>query len=137
MAMPGFVSKGDFVTMLLQNDLFKDNEEYMVDECLTFMLASTGTNTLLATNMFYHMTKSSDKKKKLRDEINVSARGDMSDSDWIKFLLEDQVINTCNYLSYCVNETLRIDPSLRHSTRMQLNEAIELGGKKILKNQEF
>ena len=57
MAQPGFVSKGDFLTMLLQNDLFSNQVEYMIDECLTFMLAGTQTTTLLVSNIVYYMTQ--------------------------------------------------------------------------------
>lgn len=31
----------DFLTLLLNDDLFKDNEESIIDECLSFMLAAT------------------------------------------------------------------------------------------------
>ena len=37
-----FVSKGDFLTQLLQNEvLAKDDDEYIVDECFTFMIGSS------------------------------------------------------------------------------------------------
>ena len=36
-----FKNKGDFLTILLEDDLFKNNETMMIDECVTFMLAST------------------------------------------------------------------------------------------------
>jgi cytochrome P450 len=33
----------DFLTMLLRDELFKDNEEMIIDECITFMAAATST----------------------------------------------------------------------------------------------
>lgn len=41
MAGQNFLNKNDFLTILLQDDLFKGNEEIIVDECVTFMLAAT------------------------------------------------------------------------------------------------
>jgi hypothetical protein len=49
--------------------------------------------------------------------------GDFSnigDSEWKKILLDDELLSGCNYLGYCVNETLRLDPSLRFSTIHQM-----------------
>ncbi len=53
---PSFKSKGDFLTLLLTDDLFKDKDDYMVDECLTFMLAATMTTTMLISNAIYYLT---------------------------------------------------------------------------------
>ena len=40
----------------------------------------------------------------------------LSVQDWKKIILEEELLSTCNYLSYVVNEILRIDPSVRFST---------------------
>jgi len=44
------------LTLLLSDNLFKDKEDYMVDECLTFMLAATMTTTMLISNAIYYLT---------------------------------------------------------------------------------
>ena len=36
-----FVSKDDFLSILLEDELFRHDEEMMIDECFTFMLAAT------------------------------------------------------------------------------------------------
>ncbi len=56
MKSPSFKSKGDFLSLLLTDDLFKDKDDYMVDECLTFMLAATMTTTMLISNAIYYLT---------------------------------------------------------------------------------
>ena len=33
--------RGDFLTLLIQDELFQDNEERMIDECFLFLVAST------------------------------------------------------------------------------------------------
>jgi len=35
--------KGDFLTLLLQDELFKDDEKTMIDECVMFLFAATTT----------------------------------------------------------------------------------------------
>ena len=41
MKQSDFINKGDFLTMLLEDSLFSENEENMIDECLTFLFAAT------------------------------------------------------------------------------------------------
>jgi len=56
MSDPNYKQSGDFLTLMLNDDLFKGKEEYMIDECLTFMLAATMTTTLLINNGIYYLT---------------------------------------------------------------------------------
>lgn len=37
MVSPNFNNKGDFLTMLLENEFFKGEDDYIIDECMTFM----------------------------------------------------------------------------------------------------
>lgn len=104
---------------MLQDDLFKGKDDYMIDECLTFMLAATMTTTLLISNAVYYLTACPEKLAKLRSEIKRHVKSScdhLDSSDWKKILLEDELLSGCNYLGFCVAETLRIDPSLRFST---------------------
>ena len=48
--------RGDFLSLMLNDDLFSGKEEYIIDECLTFMLAATMTTTLLINNGIYYLT---------------------------------------------------------------------------------
>jgi cytochrome P450 len=56
MKNPDFENKGDFMTILLTDDLFKDNDEIMIDECLTFLGAATQTTTMFISNALYFLT---------------------------------------------------------------------------------
>ena len=47
---------GDFLSMMLNDDLFRDKEDYLVDECLTFMVAATMTSTALINSAIYYLT---------------------------------------------------------------------------------
>lgn len=44
---PDDSDKGDFLTILLTDDVFKDKDVMIVDECLTFLVAATLTTTLM------------------------------------------------------------------------------------------
>ncbi len=66
---PSFKHKGDFLTLLIEDEVFKDQDTYILDECITFMLASTITTTLLITNSIYYFTKHPEILKKMRDEF--------------------------------------------------------------------
>ena len=57
MEKAGWQSKGDFLSILLQDELFKDNEEVMIDECITFMFAATQTTSILIDNAIYFLTR--------------------------------------------------------------------------------
>ena len=81
----------------------------------------------------YYMTQCPDKRDKLRAELGIPQK-ERSAKDWSTLLLNEETINNCSYLSYCVYEALRMEPSVRLSTRMVVTEACELGGKQILKD---
>ena len=55
---PTYKNNGDFLTLLINDEVFKDQDSYIVDECLTFMLAGTMTNTLMLNNSIYYLTQS-------------------------------------------------------------------------------
>jgi hypothetical protein len=55
MAKPDFVNKGDFLTMLLTVDLFKNNEEMIIDECVAFMVATPNATSILTSNVIYYL----------------------------------------------------------------------------------
>ncbi len=61
----------------------------------------------------------------------------LTNEEWKKIILDDELLNDCSYLGYCVNETLRIDPSVRFSTVHEIAGACTIGKYKILDGQEF
>ena len=57
------------MTVLLTDDLFKDDEELMKDEISTFILASTQTTSALLTNLLYYQEFIPNIRSKLIKEI--------------------------------------------------------------------
>lgn len=128
--------KGNFLHTMLEDELFKGDDEKVVDECLTFILAATMTTAMLTSNSIYYLTQNSDTALiKLRTELSQQVQK-IPDTvnDWVRVLLKEEVIHTCGYLTQCVQETLRIDPSLRFSTIHEIKGGIELGGFNILED---
>ena len=143
---PTYKNKGDFLTLLINDEVFKDQDSYIVDECLTFMLAGTMTNTLMLNNSIYYLTQSPLILRKLRSELaskaNRTSFSDLSNEEWSRLLLntedrDSDLLANCDYLGYCVNETLRIDPSIRVTSLHEISDPIEVAGKKILKDQQI
>jgi cytochrome P450 len=56
MKSPEFKSKDDFLTLLLQDDLFKDNDTFIREECATFMLAASQTSSVALANTLFYLT---------------------------------------------------------------------------------
>jgi hypothetical protein len=55
----------------------------------------------------------------LREDIGSHLKSGFSGitaDAWKRIILDEELLSTCNYLSYVVNEVLRIDPSVRFST---------------------
>lgn len=100
MKQKDFVSGGDFLTILLMDDLFMENEEYMVDECVGFMLASTTTTTILLYNTLYFLTANPKIGDKVRAEIK-SVRGADTDENWKKMLGYEE-LDKLNYTYLCL-----------------------------------
>jgi cytochrome P450 len=134
------VNMGDFLSLMLNDELFAGKDEYIIDECLTFMLAATMTTTMLINNSIYYLTQNEDKLAKLREDIGSHIKigfNDVSADAWKKIILDDELLSTCNYLSYVVNEVLRIDPSLRFSTIHEMAGACQIGPYNIMDGQRF
>jgi hypothetical protein len=47
---------------------------------------------------------------------SVKPMTNLNNEEWKQILLDDELLTDCSYLGYCMNETLRVDPSLRFST---------------------
>ena len=90
----------DFLSQLLSDDMYKDNEKMIMDECLTFIGAATQTTTILLTNIVYYLTKNPDVKAKLMKELEaklvskIPCKSEMAKSEtWQDLLLSDDVID--------------------------------------------
>ena len=54
---PALKEAGDFLTILLTEELFKDYNERIVDECLTFFFAGSQTSSMAMQNLIISLMK--------------------------------------------------------------------------------
>jgi len=67
---PTLRQKGDFLAILLEDETTKDNNELIIDECLTFFFAGTQTSNLTSQNLVYMLCKHPHYGKRILDELD-------------------------------------------------------------------
>eukprot|EP00347_Sterkiella_histriomuscorum_P002040 403369704 len=138
---PLFQSK-DFLTLLVTDDLFKDDESLIVDECCTFLFAATQTTASTVSNALFYLTQNTQIRDSLRKEIASQFKDLLYPSEitvdkWQQKLNYDNLQNQWTYLMQIVQESLRIEPPVRISSGLMLTETQKIQGYIIPKNKPF
>ena len=63
---PSLKEAGDFLTILLTEPFFMNDNERIIDECLTFFFAGSQTSGITAQNLMIALLKNPDYQTKLR-----------------------------------------------------------------------
>ncbi len=63
------MEKGDLLSILLTDDLFKHDDTLIIDECITFFFAAAQTSSMATQNMFFFLIQQPELMKKARSEI--------------------------------------------------------------------
>ena len=117
MSSPDFNYKDsyDFLTQLLGDEIFKNDESMIMDECLNFIGAATQTTSFLTTNLLYYLIKNPEVKAKLQEEIKTKILPKIpqgsdyaQDSVWQDLFCKTEIFDSCPYLLQCIYEALRI-----------------------------
>ncbi len=87
-----YVNNPDLLTILLSDDMFKNNNKAMIDEIITFFLAGSFTLRSVNSNMFMYLGMNPDVKKKLMNEIIETHLKD--------FLNESKPVDTVNAFTF-------------------------------------
>lgn len=128
---PGYQCNGDFMSILLEDEMFRDNDQMIVDECITFLFAGSQTTSLLLQNAFFRLTQNNDCNEKVREEITKNSKGakieNLNKDEWARMLTYDSM-DEWQYVFQIIQETLRIDPSLKLSSTICLTETVEICG---------
>ena len=67
---PNLKDKGDFLQILLDDETTRNDEELIIDECLTFFFAGSQTSNLSSTNLLYMLVKHPEYKDKILKELD-------------------------------------------------------------------
>ncbi len=102
MQNPNYKEQSDFMTLLLNDELFKDKETILVDECLTFMIAATQTTlTALATIIKHTMIDDRIReslRKNLKEHLKHENFLNLSIGEWQEVLNYEE-LNQISYLT--------------------------------------
>jgi cytochrome P450/NADPH-cytochrome P450 reductase len=140
MKEPGFNVKGsfDFLTQLLNDEMYMNDDKMMMDECMTFIGAATQTTTFLLSNVVYYMMKNPEVLAKARAEIKTNLFSRLpkgasltEDGVWENLLLSEENTDSLPYLLQCIYETLRIESSATISSAVRLTETLPILDKTI------
>jgi cytochrome P450 len=119
------LEKGDLMTILLSDDLFKDDIEMIIDECLTFFLAGTQTTSALVGNTIALAMRHPEVMKKINAELNELMVESQSTNLYDCLTLDN--LSNLGYLQMCLNESMRYEAPLSRSTSMMMTEDINCG----------
>ena len=67
--MPHYVSKGDLISILLEDENFKNNRHRIIDEAMTFFLAGSQTTSIMTSNCLIYSLMNPEIFYKLRNEV--------------------------------------------------------------------
>ncbi|EGV64571.1 hypothetical protein PSN45_004889 [Yamadazyma tenuis] len=107
-------------------DLAKTSREpkFLQDEILSIMLAGRGTTSSLMTFAIFELSRNPEIWRKLSSIVHEQF-GDGSNLDLITF----ESIKKCQYLKFCLNETLRLHPPVSTTVRQaKKNTVLPHGG---------
>ena len=113
-ADPSLGTKGDLLSIMLQDPLFSENDEQIINESITFFLAGTLTQATTVANALCYMIEKPDIEKRVRKSLDKNFTTFSDPSIALEKLAEDLSIESLDlsqddYLKNVIYETLRID----------------------------
>lgn len=132
---PNAKERGDFLQIILEDETTKDNNELIVDECLTFNFAGGTTSSVAGQNLIYLLCKHPHYFDQIRKEIDEQivqpylkaqvAAGTLapgqvvSDIELLDLLTFDNS-GELTFFQQCYNEALRIQPPVNLSSLVKV-----------------
>ncbi|TNV80052.1 hypothetical protein FGO68_gene9962 [Halteria grandinella] len=137
----GNVQYKDLLSILLNDPNF-ENDDSIVDECLTFFLAGSMTTASTTANTVCYLIQSNETEKKLRESLKQNFDYFADSSKTLQDLASEITLETLDlrndeYLKYCFNESLRIEPPVPFSSSLCMTEEVTIGGFIFKKGEGF
>ncbi|TNV80191.1 hypothetical protein FGO68_gene8755 [Halteria grandinella] len=126
----------DLLSILLEDEVYHNNDEVIVDECITFFLA--GSQTVKATdgNILIHLIMNDDVRAKLMNELKSQVFTSANGEDPLSSLTYEK-IQDLSYFSMVFNESLRLEPPVIFSGVMKFTEQQTLEGVNIARTDNI
>jgi len=127
------------LSIMILDPLFDNNDKTIIDESISFFLAGTLTQASTLSNTLAFIMQNPETMEKARESLaknfKAFANEDATLDDLAKELDMDtfEMLND-DYLKYCFNESLRIDPPIPMSTSFMMTEDIDIGGVRVKAN---
>lgn len=124
--------KGDFLTILIVDEMFKNRNERIIDEVLTFFFAGSQTSSVTVQNLVYALCKHPAYQDKILEELNreivqphlkETGRSATEDMD-ILSLITYENCNDLQFYGSCFNESLRIMAPVYYSSSICMSEDV-------------
>lgn len=141
-ADPKLKEKGDFLTILLTEPFFMNDNERIIDESLTFFFAGSQTSAVTTQNLLVALMKHPEYQDKLLQEFNTEivqehlkervAGGELKSGDTVSDVDILDLINFENGSNMklfinCFNEGLRMQPPVYLSSTVSMSQETQCG----------
>jgi cytochrome P450 len=121
--------------LLLTNEFYRDSEDLIIEEIITFFLAGFKTIQVTTANLICYLDQNKDVKKRLLDEILPVVE---AAKDNIVEKLDYESVFDLEYLPMCFYETLRMNPPFQTSSATCFTQDVTFkNGFKIKANEIF
>lgn len=139
---PKLAEADDFLTILLCDDVFKEDNTRIIDETLTFFFAGSQTSAVTLQNLVVALLKNPEYLSKITDELDdaivqphlqeliksgKAKTGDQfGDLDLID-LITFENNSDLQFYGNCFNESLRMQPPVYYSSFVCMSETVKCG----------
>lgn len=113
----------DLLSILLNDEIFANDDAMVIDECITFQMAATQTTSTTISNLIFYVTQQPKIKDRVVKEVEKALTG-VKDI-MTEFTLEK--LDDLDYLKMCFEESLRIEPPVPISSCTTFIEDVYIG----------
>ena len=143
---PKLKEAGDFLTILLTEPFFMNDNERIIDESLTFFFAGSQTSGVTAQNLMIALMKNPEYQTRLLNEFDTEiiqphlqervSKGELKQGDEVSDINVLDLISFDNgsnmkLFANCFNEGLRMQPPVYFSSTVRMSETVQCGPLKI------
>ena len=121
----------DLMTILLQDEVFQNNYDMIIDETLTFFAAGSTTTAAVVANLIQYLAMVPNDEKRLREEMKTIFKNWGQSNEELAEEINLDSGEELNFLKMCFNESLRLEPPVPFSSTVTITEDQTLGEIKV------